>query len=152
MSRGEYQITEANSWNTCSRKEQDPTGLDQHQAGAKLDKGKPMAHLLLDFKRAIRGVLEVSTVGAIKYTQHGWVEVENGYERYTAALIRHLFADEEIDPDSGLLVDAQIAWNALARLELKLRRTDLQEATLQSYEALRDEKEFSDGPDGNTGV
>ena len=104
--------------------EADPDGIKAHEAGAKLDSGKPDASLLLMFAKALLLVAEVGTFGARKYSRGGWQSVANGEERYTAALMRHLLASgyEDNDKDSGLDHDAQVAWNALARLELKLRR------------------------------
>jgi len=104
-------------------KEQDPHGLDPHDAGAKLDEGKPEAELLLDFGLALIEVSKVLSYGRKKYSRSGWTKVSNGYDRYTAALFRHLFASNyrNIDNESGLMHDAQVAWNALARLEMKLR-------------------------------
>lgn len=102
--------------------EQDPNGIPPGAPGAKLDAGKPDASLLLDFGKALMAVAEVGTFGARKYSRGGWQHVENGQERYTAALLRHLMQGEGEDPDSGLLHDAHAAWNALARLELRLRR------------------------------
>ena len=106
--------------------EVDPNGTEQHVSGAKLDGGKPDASLLLMFGRALLAVAEVGTVGAIKYTRGGWLQVPNGAIRYTAALLRHLFKEgyEELDDDTGLYHDTQVAWNALARLELRLRRAE----------------------------
>ena len=106
----------------CTR-DVDPDGLDQHQAGAKLDAGKPDASLLLLFGAALIEVSKVGTFGTRKYTRGGWLEVEDGQTRYTAALLRHLFEEQydSVDTDSGLLHAAQVAWNALARLELKLK-------------------------------
>jgi len=104
----------------------DPYGLDQHELGAKLDAGKPDASLLLMFGKALEAVAAVGTFGARKYTRGGWQSVVGGIERYTAALLRHLFKEhyEDNDPDSQLLHAAQVAWNALARLELLLREQD----------------------------
>jgi hypothetical protein len=101
--------------------ERDPSGLAPHEPGAKLDGGKVMMELLIDFARALRAVGEVATYGAEKYSRGGWQEVPEGERRYTGAMLRHLFRWEDVD-ESGLDPDAQIAWNALARLELKLRR------------------------------
>ena len=104
--------------------------IDQHKAGAKLDQGKPDMSLLLLFGKALTAVADVGTAGAKKYTRGGWVDVEDGENRYTAAMLRHLYMDEEFDSDirdwtdHDILHDAQVAWNALARLELKLRRLD----------------------------
>lgn len=103
--------------------ESDPLGKDVHTPGAKLDAGKPDASLLLDFGLALAAVAQVGTFGANKYTRGGWQHVPDGINRYTAAMIRHMFAGryDPVDIDSGLEHDAQVAWNALARLELKLR-------------------------------
>lgn len=106
--------------------EEDPDGITQHTVGAKLDAGKPDASLLLMFGKALEEVAQVGTLGAIKYTRGGWQSVAGGRERYTAALLRHLFKEhyEDNDTDLGLLHAAQVAWNALARLELILRERE----------------------------
>lgn len=105
--------------------EHDPNGLSPHEAGAKLDAGKPRAALVLGgFSRALLAVAEIGTYGAAKYSPRGWETVDNGRERYTDALLRHYLREEtgkESDPESGLLHAAHLAWNALARLELILR-------------------------------
>lgn len=103
--------------------DKDPNGINQHSAGAKLDAGKPDASLLLMFGRALVEVSAVGTFGARKYSRGGWQHVSDGVNRYTAAMLRHLLAENEgpIDGESGLRHAAQVAWNALARLELILR-------------------------------
>lgn len=107
-------------------KESDPHGIGQHEVGAKLDGGKPDASLLLMFGKALREVGSVGTFGAGKYTRGGWQSVPDGGNRYTAAMLRHVFKEhyEACDTDSGLLHAAHAAWNALARLELMLREED----------------------------
>jgi hypothetical protein len=105
--------------------EQDPTGKNPHEPGAKLDAGKICAFRgAVDyFPRAIEAVAAVSTFGAIKYDWAGWKSVPDGIERYSDALMRHLLAEskgDRHDPDSGLLHAAHSAWNMLAVLELKL--------------------------------
>jgi len=106
-------------------REQDPNGLNQHEQGAKLDAGKVLAGVLSDFSLALMEVAKVGTFGAIKYSRGGWQSVDNGFIRYTDALWRHLLAErhEDQDKDSGLLHQAHLAWNALSRLELMLRKT-----------------------------
>jgi hypothetical protein len=106
--------------------ESDPNGVDQHTHGAKLDNGKPDCSLLLMFGRALSAVAEVGTYGAAKYTRGGWRGVVDGINRYTAAMIRHLFKEdkEEMDTDLPVMHAAQVAWNALARLELMLREKE----------------------------
>lgn len=103
--------------------ELDPFGLESHQSGAKLDAEKTDAGLLLSFGRALLAVSDIATFGAKKYTRDGWVSVPNGFDRYTAAMMRHLLQENHgpEDMDSGYLHAAHVAWNALARLELILR-------------------------------
>lgn len=105
--------------------EKDPTGLDSHAPGAKLDSGKVMCALVLGgFAPALMQVSEVGTLGAIKYSENGWLCVENGIRRYQDAMMRHLLKQlggEDKDPDSGQLHAAHVAWNALAVLTLMSR-------------------------------
>lgn len=105
--------------------EADPTGLAPSEPGAKLDAGKPLAGVLMDFSQALSAVVDVGTYGAKKYSRGGWRSVPNGVERYTDAMFRHLLKEqtEPNDPDTGLLHAAHAAWNALARLELMLQET-----------------------------
>lgn len=115
------------------RAESDPTGRDAHAPGAKLDHGKNRLGLVLGgFSRALQMVGEVGTGGAIKYTPNGWKEVPQAQERYTDAMMRHLFkelAGELRDPDTELLHAAHTAWNALARLE-KLIEADRKKGSI----------------------
>ena len=99
-----------------------------HVPGAKDDKAKPMAGVLLDFSRALQLVADVGTYGAKKYKRQGWATVPEGSQRYTDALVRHLLA-MDVDPDgldkeTGLPHLAHVAWNALAVLELQARRKE----------------------------
>jgi Domain of unknown function (DUF5664) len=93
-------------------------------SGVKHDSGKIKAALLADFSSALNEIAKVGTHGADKYSRQGWLTVENGQERYTDAMWRHLLAHgsgETLDPESGLSHFAHFAWNALAVLELELR-------------------------------
>lgn len=106
--------------------ETDPNGKQPHEPGAKLDAGKPSIYRgLVDyFPRAVMAVSSVSTYGANKYAWKGWESVPSGFNRYSDALMRHLVGetiDGPTDPDTGLMHAAQVAWNALARLELLLK-------------------------------
>src|SRR3546814_380753 len=79
------------------------------------------------FPRAISAVASVSAFGASKYTWKGWESVDDGFNRYSDALVRHLTYEgqgEDVDPDSGLLHAAHCAWNSLARLELLLKERE----------------------------
>jgi len=108
--------------------EKDPLGISQHEAGAKLDHGKPMAGRLLGlFANALEEVSKVGTFGAAKYTEGGWIHVPDGFKRYEDAGMRHYLKrhkGEEVDPDSGYLHLSHEAWNALAKLELYLRENN----------------------------
>lgn len=105
----------------------DPSGKSSHEAGSKLDGGKNRLSLVFDgFANALWAVGEVGTIGAAKYTDNGWMKVENGIQRYTDAMLRHKLKEViegPRDADTGCLHAAQYAWNALARLELMLRCT-----------------------------
>lgn len=104
--------------------EKDPNNLSPHTPGAKLDHGKPRAGLvLMSFGKALLEVSRVGTFGAKKYTPKGWVEVNNGVERYMDSAFRHLLVmeTEPLDPESKLSHLSHAAWNILACLELKLR-------------------------------
>ena len=67
----------------------------------------------------IAKVVDVYTAGAKKYGDNTWQGLENGYNRYKAALFRHILAYESgeiIDKETGCEHLAQAAWNALAML------------------------------------
>lgn len=108
--------------------EKDPDGLTAHTPGAKLDAGKVDLSLLLLFPNALTAMAEVAELGAKKYSRGGFLKVGNGYIRYTGALLRHLFKSSTEDDDGEILLastrfahDAQVLWNAAARLEVKIR-------------------------------
>ena len=105
--------------------ETDPNGIGQHEAGAKLDAGKIRPGLVLGaFSRALWEVSRVGTYGATKYSDNGWLSVPNGRDRYEDAQLRHWLKKcmgEEVDADTDIDHLAHEAWNALAKLELKLR-------------------------------
>lgn len=122
--------------------ELDPNGRSPNTPGAKLDANKVRFSLTIGgFARALEQVARVSTFGAQKYTDNGWVAVPNGIERYTDAMYRHLMAEhrlEATDPDSGLLHAAHTAWNALARLDLMLRMSPSNSQTPTNLTALEE--------------
>lgn len=112
--------------------ETDPHGKDQHVLGAKLDAGKPCVYRgLFDyFPRACLAVANVSTLGAQKYAWKGWEVVPDGIARYGDALARHILAESieglyDAGPKGiGVLHKAQVAWNAMAQLELQIRELE----------------------------
>jgi hypothetical protein len=111
-----------------NQSERDPSGKSQHEKGAKLDYNKNQLGLVLfGFARALSEVGKVGTYGAKKYSPNGWIDVENGVQRYTDAMFRHLFYEgsgQPNDPDTDLLHAAHTAWNALARLDLMIRESE----------------------------
>lgn len=113
--------------------EKDPSGRDAHSPGAKLDEGKVRPALVLGgFARALWAVSAVGSFGAVKYTENGWVEVPNGQARYDDAGMRHWLKDkmgEKVDQDSKLAHLAHEAWNALAVLDLELRKQEADKPT-----------------------
>lgn len=71
--------------------------------GRKYDGGKDRWDLLP--LGVVEDVVKVLTFGAQKYGPNNWQRVENGRERYYAALMRHLAAwrmGEAKDPETGL--------------------------------------------------
>ena len=93
--------------------------------GMKNDNGKIRPALVINsMALAMQAIAEVGTYGAEKYSADNWMQVEDGIERYTDAMYRHLLdeaAGEALDDESGLMHAAHAAWNAIARLELILR-------------------------------
>lgn len=66
--------------------------------------------------------------GSKKYDWNGWKEVDDRLQRYNNAMGRHFVAEgpdlDDVDEESGLLVAAHTAWNALAKLEILLEECD----------------------------
>lgn len=67
----------------------------------------------------IEKIVEVYHFGSKKYAPNTWKGLEDGENRYRAALLRHLTAHEKgelRDKESGLLHMQHLAWNAIALL------------------------------------
>ena len=67
----------------------------------------------------IEEVVKVYTAGTEKYGENTWQNLPEGYRRYKGALMRHLVLHEKgevIDPETGCMHLAQVAWNAIAML------------------------------------
>ena len=135
----DYTKEERETWYDLIRKstmnvvERDPSGIDSKTPGAKLDDGKSpiLQGAIQYFPRALLEVSKVSMVGAKKYSWKGWEKVAGGIDRYGNALARHLAAEAiegNYDVDTGELHAAQVAWNALARLELILKEKETKNA------------------------
>lgn len=109
----------------------------QHEPGAKLDDGKIDMSLIGFIMNAMTEVCRVMHYGKVKYTRGGFLEVDDAENRYTAAMFRHYrdecrgiiydAGDPFYDTEKGLPFkgtlrhDAQVAVNALFRLEVRLR-------------------------------
>lgn len=72
-------------------------------------------------------IAKVLTKGAEKYAPNNWKNLQNGYERYKAAMLRHLCEVEKgniYDEDTGCMHAAQIAVNAIFMLHFKIKERD----------------------------
>ena len=77
--------------------------MKEQEEGLKDDNGK-LRYDLLPFE-SIDEIIKVLNYGCKKYKPNSWQKVEDGIERYTAALLRHLSLwrqGEDIDTESGL--------------------------------------------------
>lgn len=73
----------------------------------------------------IEKIVEVYHYGAQKYAPNTWKNLDNGEQRYKAALLRHLVAHEKgelRDPESGLLHAQHICWNAISILYFAIEK------------------------------
>lgn len=67
----------------------------------------------------IEDIVKVYHAGAKKYGPNNWQNLDNGFERYRAAMFRHLMEymkGERVDSDTGCFHLAQCAWNCIAML------------------------------------
>lgn len=92
----------------------------------------------------IEDIVKAYTVGADKYGENNWKYLENGYNRYKAAMFRHLLEYEkgtEFDEETGCRHLAQVAWNAIAMLYLsKQKSTDNPDKLLEALNTKISEK------------
>lgn len=83
----------------------------------KYDQGKLRWDLLP--LNLIEKIVEIYTFGAEKYGPNTWQNLEDGYNRYKAAMFRHLMEFEKgnvIDDESGMEHLAHMVWNGIAML------------------------------------
>lgn len=93
--------------------------LMPNKEGIKYDEGKPrLGEMIIDFREPLLALCKVWEYGANKYSKSNWKLVEDGKDRYTNALLRHLVLEDDnlTDGESGLLHASHIAFNSLARL------------------------------------
>lgn len=97
--------------------------------GIKLDEGKPrVGEMIQDFSMPLEYVAKIWAFGADKYSKGNWKCVENGFNRYSNAMVRHLMKESDgpgVDSESELLHAGHVAWNALARLHFLLQAQEV---------------------------
>lgn len=89
----------------------------------------------------IEDIVKVYTAGSIKYGDNNWQNLDNGYQRYKAAMLRHLLEYEKgntIDKDTGCHHLAQVAWNAIAMLWIS--KHTIRKATIEDLSKALDER------------
>lgn len=104
--------------------------IPDQTVGIKYDGGKPrLAEMMMDFAPEMIELCKVWEFGADKYSKSNWKLVDNGIDRYTNAMLRHLLAETNnlYDDETKLLHAAHIAFNALARLHFILKETNRDE-------------------------
>ncbi len=132
--------------------------MDQHEPGAKLDDGKIDTSLLSFLGEALIEVCRVMDYGQTKYSRGGFLEVPNGHTRYTAAMWRHWLkearekfdtGDPFYDTEKGLPFkgtirhDAQVATNALFRLQIRLLEEMEDEALVMAANQFLEQQEYA---------
>lgn len=89
------------------------------EGGMKNDRKDGKIRLELVPMAEIEDIAKLYTIGAEKYADNSWKEIENGFERYRAALLRHMIAymkGERFDDETGINHITAVAWNAIAML------------------------------------
>jgi hypothetical protein len=95
--------------------------------GIKYDTDKArLAEMIVDFRKPLEELCKVWEFGANKYEKSNWKKLDNGIDRYSNALMRHLIAEDIslLDEESKLLHAAHIAFNSLARLYFILQEKE----------------------------
>lgn len=88
----------------------------------KYDQGKLRWDLLP--LNLIEKVVEIYTFGAEKYGANTWQNLEDGYNRYKAAMFRHLMEFEKgnvVDDETGKEHLAHMVWNAIAMMHFAMK-------------------------------
>ena len=89
----------------------------------------------------VEDIVKVFTSGSIKYGDNTWQGLENGYQRYKAAMFRHLLEYEkgaEFDEETGCRHLAQVAWNAMAMLYLSKHKDTVNNLKTKLDKAIED--------------
>lgn len=94
---------------------------EMRETGRKFDSGKLQYGLLPP--KALKEVVKVLTIGAVKYDKNNWQKVPDAQYRYYDALHRHLwdwFEGQQYDPETGINHLAHAMCNLLFLLERDL--------------------------------
>lgn len=78
----------------------------------------------------IAEIVKLYTEGAKKYAPNSWQKLDNGYQRYKGAMLRHLLAyemGERSDSETKANHLAAVAWNAIAMLYFDMNGRGLYE-------------------------
>lgn len=108
----------------------------------KYDQGKLRWDLLP--LNLIEKVVEIYTFGAEKYGPNTWQNLEDGYNRYKAAMFRHLMEFEKgnvIDGESGREHLAHMVWNSIAMLYMSDNTDNIQSHTEMYIKMIEDIEE-----------
>lgn len=108
----------------------------------KYDQGKLRWDLLP--LNLIEKVVEIYTFGAEKYGANTWQNLEDGYNRYKAAMFRHLMEFEKgnvIDDESGKEHLAHMVWNSIAMLYMSDNTDNIQSHTDMYIKMIEDIEE-----------
>jgi len=98
----------------------------------------------------LEDIARVYTEGAKKYGENKWQNLDNGYERYKGALLRHLYAAEhdDFDEETGCRHLAQVAWNAIALLWISKNKNkdsgSFEELPEEIYDEIGEEQSIDD--------
>lgn len=121
----------------------------QHEPGAKNDQGKVDMSLLGFIPNALLEICRVMDYGQTKYSRGGFLAVDDAVNRYTGAMFRHYLYEslgvkyDEGDPfyntpkgkpfEGKIRHDAQLAVNAIFRLEITLRE-EMEQEQCEQYQ------------------
>lgn len=106
---------------------------ESKKKGKKDIKGKVRMELLP--LEVLRSVAEILTFGAEKYGDNTWQNIDNGYNLYWGALLRHKTKKdmgEIYDTESKLPHDAHIACNAMFMLYYSLKELNKNEKSTKN--------------------
>lgn len=117
------------SWPVCLKEEAPGAQVaDASEEGRKIGKVR-MDLVMQDMPRAIEALARVMTWALDEkgYKESDWLQVPDAINKYSAGMHRHDNKEkrgQEFDDESGLEHAIHTAWNAMARVELILRKKE----------------------------